>query len=281
MGNGKTIPVLDSKNKFLSFTHPAKARKLVKDGKCVVFNNDPFVIKKIEGNGRHVMTEKKFINFTDFFREEQDVWIQNVSGTMQISMEFITKNGQAVNYLLPRGRKPQNLSQRVPFDAIKNSMDLRNLLNRRPRVLRLMDAEEALEFYQKRAEENKTSLEDELEESFTIQRNLQEKKLPTVDEAPVRKTLEEQEKLVEEVSESIHPRIIGMCQESKKDPENKVKRLEAKDFLDELGDLEGILSVDDISYVASHAAYKTVRNWANQRLLKSDSETEGESDSPE
>lgn len=276
MGNGKTVPVLDSKNKFLSFTHPAKARKLVKDGKCVVFNSNPFVIKKAEGNGRYVMNERAFINFTEFFKEERDVWVQNVSGTRQISMSFVTRNGEVIRYLLPRGRKPQNLSQRIPFDAIKNSMDLRNLLNRRPRVLELMTSEDAMAFYQKKADEKGTSLEEEVDAAFNIQKNLQEKNAPTVDTPPPRLTLEEQEKMIEEVSEEIHPRVVGMCQEAKKDKEGKVKRLKAEDFLDELSDLEGILTVDDFSYVVSHAPYKTVRNWANERLMKSDTSLEDE-----
>lgn len=281
MGNGKTVPVLDSKNKFLSFTHPAKARKLVKDGKCTVFNNEPFVIKQ-NGNGRITMTDQNFINFTDFFKEEKDVWVQNVSGTKQISMEFFTRNGQVIPFLLPRGRKPQNLSQRVPFAAIKDSMSLRNLLNRRPRVLRLMETEEALEFYKNRAERNNTTFEEEMEASFSIQRNLQEKQAFTVDKAPEMLPLAEQEKLVEEVAEVIHPRVVGMCQESKKDPKSKKdstgnpQRLKAEDFLDELADLEGILTLEDFSYVSSHAAYKTVRKWANDRLAKVDSSSEEE-----
>lgn len=263
MSSGKTVSVLDSKNKFLSFTHPAKARKLVREGKYTVFNNDPFIIK-MAGNGRQTM-ENAFINFTDFFREERDVWVQNVSGTKQISMEFVTVNGQAIPYLLPRGRKPQNLSQRVPFTAIKNSMTLRDLLNRRPRVIKLLTVEEATEFYQKRANANNTTLDSELEASFTIQRNLQDKKADTVDETPERRTIVEQAKLVEEVGEQIHPRVVGMCQESRPDPEKKAKRLKAEDFTEELSEMEGILTQDDLAYVSSHAAYKTVRAWAQKR----------------
>lgn len=269
MSNGKTIPVLDVKNGFLSFTHPAKARKLVKDGKATVFNNDPFVIK-LTGDGSNTM-ERAFINFTDFFKEERDVWIQHVSGTKQTSMEFQTVSGQVIPYLLPKGRKPHNLSQRVPFGAIKNSMQLRDLLNRRPKVIQLMTSEEATKYYQDRADRNKTTLDEELEAAFTIQRNLQDKDADTTDKAPDRKTLEEQAQLVEEVGDQIYPRVIGLCQEAKKDPEGKdLKRLKAEDFIDELHDLEGLLSAEDFSYIASHAPYKTVKAWANSRLAKLD-----------
>lgn len=43
--NTLTVLVLDSKKQFLEYTHPAIARKLVKNGYAFVFTEDPFTIK--------------------------------------------------------------------------------------------------------------------------------------------------------------------------------------------------------------------------------------------
>jgi len=41
----KNIPVLDSQNKFLSYTSSAKSRILIKEGRASIFNRDPFMLK--------------------------------------------------------------------------------------------------------------------------------------------------------------------------------------------------------------------------------------------
>ena len=39
------ILVLDSEKRFLDYAHPAIARKLLKDGKALLYSKDPFAIQ--------------------------------------------------------------------------------------------------------------------------------------------------------------------------------------------------------------------------------------------
>lgn len=68
-------------------------------------------------------------NFTEYFREERDVYVQNKSNT-QVSLQFETSPGRIESVLIPRDKKPLNLTQIVPFTAIKASVDLRKKIGR-------------------------------------------------------------------------------------------------------------------------------------------------------
>ena len=88
-------------------------------------------------------------NFSEYFKNArdnfQDIYIQNISNA-QISMSVPVGVNQTESITIPKTRKPYNLCQDVPFDALANSMDLRKLVNRRPEVLRLITAEEYMEY---------------------------------------------------------------------------------------------------------------------------------------
>lgn len=91
-----------------------------------------------------------FVNFTEYFREEKDVWVQNIGRTL-ISLEFDTGNGNKIGRCIPLIADPINLSREVPWDAIKNSADFRKMVMRQPRILRLLTSEEAEAFFAQRA----------------------------------------------------------------------------------------------------------------------------------
>jgi hypothetical protein len=41
----KVVLVLDAEQRFLSYTHPAIARRLLKEGRATVYSREPFVIQ--------------------------------------------------------------------------------------------------------------------------------------------------------------------------------------------------------------------------------------------
>lgn len=41
----KEVLVLDANRCFLSYTHPAIARKLLRDGRAIIYSRDPFTIQ--------------------------------------------------------------------------------------------------------------------------------------------------------------------------------------------------------------------------------------------
>ena len=77
------------------------------------------------------------INFTDFFREPRSIYVCNISNC-QVSVTFDIGQGHTESFLFPNSKDPLDLTRFIPFDAIKNSMDLRRMLNRSPPALRLL-----------------------------------------------------------------------------------------------------------------------------------------------
>ena len=274
MTSDKNIPVLDHDNRFMSYTSSAKARILLKRSKALVFNKDPFMIK-LKGDGENQMVAKRtareqglvgtsIANFTKYFSEEREVYVQNM-GSTQISLTFPVGPGDQAHVVIPRTRKPFNLTQHVPFDAIKRGMDFRKIINRRPPVLRLMDEEEFIDYYNKLATRNKTSFEDELSQAQDLQDTLMNKprlgsdRLEREMHDKLEEKIEELEKPVE-----INSRIVGLCAQA--DKEQGPSRISAGDFIDDLEAMAADLSVDDWEFIMSKGVYKTVKNFAAKQL---------------
>lgn len=274
MDAGKNIPVLGPDNRFLSYTSPPKARILIKRRKALVFNKDPFIIK-LKGDGEDEMVSKRteklqgmvgssIANFTKYFAVEREVYVQNM-GSTQITLTFPVGPGDHAHVIIPRTRKPFNLTQHVPFAAIKAGMDFRKIINRRPPVLRLMEEEEYITYYDNLAIRNRTSFEDELAQAQSMQDTLMRKprisseRLEREMKSKLEDKMEELEKPVE-----INPKIIGLC--ALADKEQGDNRISAGDFLDDLEAYGPQLTIDDWEFVMSKGVYKTVKNFAAQQL---------------
>ena len=210
-------------------------------------------------------------NFSEYFKNArdnfQDIYIQNISNA-QISMSVPVGVNQTESITIPKTRKPYNLCQDVPFDALANSMDLRKLVNRRPEVLRLITAEEYMEYYEKLSKSNKTSVDEEINRALEIKRTLTMKprdqgpKPKTTDElAMERNTQADEEEFLEEIK--ITPRVVGLCSQVGHGIE-KADMLKASDMLEELKQMEDELSDADCEYLMTNGFYKTVRNWVAQ-----------------
>lgn len=92
------------------------------------------------------------MNWLRFFQEERDIWVQNVSAT-QLSLQFEVAQGTIQGVLIPMGADPMCLTQEVPFDAIKKSMDFRRFLNRSPTIMKVMTEDDVQSYYRKKAED--------------------------------------------------------------------------------------------------------------------------------
>lgn len=273
MSNGQhnKVSVLDVDNRHISYTNPAKARILVRDGRATVFNANPFIIKL---NGEKRTDEMKRFrkaikSFTDYFKEERDVYVQNLSNT-QISLGFgVAPNNSSA--LIPETRKPYNLSQYVPFKDLKNSVDLRKMLNRKPATLILLEEEEYNQFYEDLAAKKGTTADEEIIQANEEQQALmnrssyveREKKASKDADEAVEEEIKEGQAPDQELPEMPQPRIIGMCADDK---------LTATDFLERLSMMDdaGDLSDADFEYLQSNAPKKSVKNWAVKQLQSSD-----------
>ena len=260
------IAVVDKHNKFLSYSHPARVRKLLKDGKAEIFSTDPFAVR-LKGERGKIMTPH-VTNFTDFFKgEERDIYVMNVGGT-QISFDIEVSPGRVVPILIPKTRHPYNLTQHVPFAALKSSPDIRKLANRRPPVLRLLTYEEYTAYYADLAKRYGTTVESEVEKALELQAGLLNKKAYTVNEDERAKTIdalrEEREADPAAMVEAQPlPKVVGLCAQVGPDVD-KEHKLEARAFIEELEILAPDMKPIDFEYVYSHGHWKSVKTWVNQ-----------------
>jgi len=209
-------------------------------------------------------------NFTEYFREERDVYVQNRSNT-QVSLQFELIVGRTESILIPKGKKPINLTQLVPFHAIKASTDLRKMVNRRPPVLVLMDEGEYLEYYEKLGAQYGISAEEAIDMAHQEQSDLQNRRTFTKPSPEPRKTIEqmaeEREAEPMDPQDKVTARVVGICNSVGDDVEEK-DRMKAGPMLDELRDLdEGQqLTRGDLEYLLGHGFYPSVKKWAEREL---------------
>ncbi len=231
---------------------------------------------------------KRVTNFTEYFREEKDVYVQNMANA-QVSVEFPVSPNHNEGYLFLNNRDPVNLTQQVPFEAIKGSMDFRKMLARRPPALQLLSEEEYSAYYENKARrmgmQNNEGNPDvdaaidatEERRRRSADRNTRE---TVVDKAPppIHEVIErgtgpggathfgERERVVHEDAvgedEIINPRVLHLCNQVKSELEPE-ERMPARELLDALQDIPA-LKLDDYEYVRAHGYYKGVKKWAKK-----------------
>lgn len=263
------VMVVDKNNKFLSYTHPAKARKLLNEERAVIFKTNPFIIKLMgPKDGRKKMNVQSMISFTDFFKDEKDIYIQNLSNT-QVQFQCEIAAGRVKNVIIPRTRKPYNLTQRVSFNAIRESVDFRSLFDRNPPVIRIISEEDYMNYYKDLASRNNTSIDAEIAEANNLQLGIMDRKIN--EDAPVPKTIDDTRSLSETddgtlpIESQVHPRIASLCAQVSPDVDDDLK-MKANDFKDELEIIEDELKSTDFEYLLSHGYYKSIRNWASKKF---------------
>lgn len=205
-------------------------------------------------------------NFTEFFSKERDIYIQNKSDRL-ISLEFTLDGGLKVSHRLARTPDPVNLTQYIPFSAIKNSTDLRNLANRQPPAIVFMEEEDYRNYFTNKAKANKTTVDSEIARANEKHRAV----VHRVDMKPeIMKTIEETRSEAEENSgeeDEVNPRILNLCLKVGADL-SKDQILEARDFMEELEGVESSLKAVDYEYLLAHGYHKSVKKWAEKRLTE-------------
>jgi hypothetical protein len=277
------VRVLDASSKLLESCHPARARLLVKEGKAEWYLNDPPTIQlnravKPSEIRSSVMSNRQIVNWTEYFATEHDIYVQNVANA-QISLSFEIAPGNTQSFLVPHTRDPFNLTQHIPFAAIKSSADFRKMINRRPAALTVMSEDEYKDYYIKKAkatgQTDWMSAVDSAEEKRTGMQNktaIKDVPKPT----PIHKVVEDgqlfgEKKTVQSLDgnvsedEIINPRVLHLCQQVNVQIED-AQKMKAHALLEELQTIEGDLKIDDFEYVRAHAYWKTVKAWAKTRI---------------
>lgn len=255
------VPVVDESNRFLSYTHPARARKLLRDGVAEVFSDEPFTIRLRRGVEGKM---KAITNFTEYFSKERDIYVQNKSDRL-ISLEFTLEGGMKASHRLARTPDPVNLTQFIPFSAVKNSMDLRSLANRKPPAIVFLDEEDYRAYFENRAKQYRTSIEDEIARS-------NEKHRAVVSREALKPAVSAKVEPVGDIEADVpedeaHPRVLGLCVDVGADlPPGEVKP--AREFIEELEAIEKDLRAIDYTYLIEHGYHKSVKKWAQKRLDK-------------
>jgi hypothetical protein len=206
-------------------------------------------------------------NFTEHFKTEGDIFCQNISGC-QVSISFELASGHSEGYLFPNNKDPVNLTRDIPFAAIKSSMDLRKMVNRKPPALRLMTESEYLEYFKTKAHDAGVSVDEAVglaEERRAAVQNY----VPLPDAVPPKKSaeLEEEDKVTPRVvseEDVINPRVLHLClQVHPSLPEQS--KMTAQAILAELDAIEG-LTQQDWDYISSHGYYKSVIKLARKKV---------------
>jgi len=298
------VLVVDSEKRFLEYTSPALARTYLKEGKARVFSRNPFTIQLRSAKDPSSIrrSQMSIRNFTDYFKAERDVFIQNISNA-QLSLEFNMGEGRIEGFTVPATRDPINLTQHIPFNAIKNSMDFRKMLSRRPPVLHLLDEAEFTAYFAARAKSNNL-VNEKGEPDVDAAMDMAEEKRRRVSDKSMRQSVtSETPKPIHTVTEkgtgpkgakhfgerervapsdviaedeAINPRVLHLCNQVKQEvPEEE--RMSAAQLLEELQAIPQ-LSMDDLEHVRAHGFYKSVKKWAKQESSKLVEASEGTED---
>jgi len=263
------VLVIGPQNEFESYTHPAKARKLLKEGKAQIVSKHPFKIRlKGAPERRSLMRKSTVTNFTKYFSQERDVYVQN-TGSNQISLQFEPTPGRIQSFCIPATKDPLNLTQYVAYDAIKNSPDIRAIVNRKPPVLRLLEEDEYIRYYQNKAEAFNTTLDEEIDHAQEEQYRAINHIAPVEEEVvAVPKSLEDLEesrKKESDPEDNVSPAVQGLiAQVASNVPDDQ--KMKAREMMGKLVTLEDSMTMADLEVVSAQGHHPTVRKWAKKKI---------------
>ncbi len=263
------VIVLDPEKRFVDYVHPAFARKLIKDQLASVYSREPFVIQ-LKSKGSLLIKKDSanmITNFTEYFKVEKDVYVQNVSNC-QVSVTFEVGPGHSESYLFTNSKDPVNLTRTIPYSAIKSSMDLRKMLNRVPPALKLLNDDDFQAYYKKQAVSGGLASVDEAMEKAEARRTSAQNHTPLSDAIAEEKAKEEDKKapVILSEQEEINARVLHLCLQVHPSVPDQSK-MSAQQLLSELDGL-GSLALTDWEYIQSHGFYKSVKNQAKKMVAQ-------------
>jgi len=286
----KVVMVVDKNGICLDLTRPAKVRKLIDLDKAVLISSQPPIIK-LKKSVRRIKMDIRKIN--EYFDKNREVFVQNISGGV-VSLSFYHPDGRIEPFSLPNDRRPICLTNWITKDLIRNSVDFRRLLMRKPPAIRLLSENEYSELIHKVARETGKSVvdvESDIAEKITNRGGyvvpssgedlgLKVEPPPSSMAAELSAKAEVAPKSDEVVPKSdevvpkkadidvpgiadvgINPRVLQIVANCSESAENRIK---AQDAIAELALLN--LTDIDLNYIIGNCAYKTVRAWAQKKL---------------
>lgn len=260
----KCVIVFDKDWVVLMPTRPGKARILVKEGKAdFVCVRPPAVrlryrVRNLEGG-----VAMEIRNLNEYLAKTDTIIVQNVSGG-QVSMVFYDENGRVEPFSLPVGTDPVRLTDFIPIELIRKSVDFRKLVQRKPPAIRLLSEEEYEAYYRAKASRSGKSpeeIEEEVKEkvyAFTY------KKSELLESSNVSEEVEKTKEMISiaekgEVSPGIHPRVMQVVLSLNEGSMDASDALYTLNILQELG-------VDDYRYIYHNVKVESLKKWALQKL---------------
>ena len=285
-GKDKSVQVTDGDLHFLEPTRPAKARKLVDSGKAELVEKNPPMIKlnrtiDVE-RGKKKMTTERTMSINEYFKQNEEVYIQNIFGGV-VSLTFKDRDDN-IPFTLPNKRVPIRLTDYIQKEIIMRSSDFRRFLMRKPPAIRLLTEEEYNKSIGRVAKETGKSeaevianASDAINKFQAKAEKVTEPTKPFDPEAP--KTEEDDATsglraidVPGELVDGVNPRAMQIVSNCAMDAEN---RMTAEDALEELAVID--LDTETLNYIAGAMSYKTIRTWAQKKLI---SDTPVEDDEP-
>lgn len=166
MNKPDDVLVVDAYERFVGYVHWAVARRALRDKRARMFRRNPYVIMLPPGvtklpsfgvaegdtmhNSNTYPSGQSVSNWFTFFQNERELWVQNTSAT-QLSIQFEIAPGHFNGVLVPISPDPVCITNEVPFESVKKSLDFRKFLNRVPAVMKLLTTEQAHEYYAQKA----------------------------------------------------------------------------------------------------------------------------------
>jgi len=167
------VLVVDAHEQFVGYVHWAVARRAIREKLAYMSKRHPPTIRLPPGvlklpteafldaeKGKKMHNANGYptnnnapqsvTNWFKFFQEERELWVQNISAT-QLSIQFEVAPGHYAGVLIPIGPDPLCITNEVPFDSVKKSLDFRKFLNRVPSVMKLLTTEQAHQYYADKA----------------------------------------------------------------------------------------------------------------------------------
>lgn len=208
-------------------------------------------------------TKSAPLNFTSYFKEEKDIYLQNVSNG-QVSLQF-GRGDDAMSFTMIRKRDPINLTNHIPFKKIAESTDFRKMLSRNPPILKIMTEAEYQEYYSVKSKVDKISVDEAIARAESTRSGYKEAAVaPPKTTAPADDDTAAKTAAVEE-QEIINPRVIHLIHQATSKEIPEAERTSPTQLLQDLKDLEGELKFDDLEYIQAHVATKTIKTWAMGR----------------
>lgn len=190
-----SVRVLDTTGAFATVFLAAKATNFIREGRAHLVTYSPPTIRLVRVGSRSVNERRPvmehasylnangdIVNWTEFFRQERDIYVQNLSDT-QISLTIRLRNGDFEYVLLERTPDPINLTSRISFEDLKGSLDIRKNLNVRNskngrRLLRVLEEEEYHTYFAQKAKMLQVSSEEAIRRADDARRALRQSAEP-------------------------------------------------------------------------------------------------------